>query len=112
MNAVDIGGGTANLNYNSTSPGVPSPAYMTLNIMGTGSALNLSGQADLAGTVNVPNGNADLGGSGASGIFFGSILANNISDHGNYPIHYDLAARNASGQMFVPQIVSMTRPKF
>jgi len=111
-NAVDIGGGTANLNYNSASPGVPSPVYMTLNVMGTGNALNLSGQAQLSGTVNVPNGDADLGGSGASGTFFGSIIANNIRDHGNYPIHYDLAARNTSGQIFVPQIVSMTRPKF
>jgi hypothetical protein len=85
---------------------------MTLNVMGTGTAVNLAGQAQLSGTVNAPNGDASLGGSGASGTFFGSIVANNIADKGNYPLHYDLAAKNMSGQIFVPQVVSMTRPKF
>jgi len=110
-NSVDMTG-QANMNYNPTTPGIPSPNYLMMNIMGTGDALNLAGQARLAGMINVPNGNADLGGSGSSGTFFGSILANNIRDHGNYPVHYDLNMKTQSGKMFTAQVVSVTRPKF
>jgi Tfp pilus assembly protein PilX len=114
---IDVAGGVnmtgqANMNYNSLTPGVPSPNYLMLNIQGSGDALNLSGQAQLSGMINVPNGNADLGGSGSSGILFGAILANNIRDHGNYPVHYDLNMKTQSGQLFSAQVVSVTRPKY
>ncbi len=105
-------GGQANLNYNPSTPGVPSPLYLTMNIEGTGTALSMTGQAQLDGTINIPNGNASLGGSGASGAMFGSILANNITDGGNYPVHYDISARSISGQLFTSQVVSVTRPKY
>lgn len=108
--AVNMGG-QANMNYNSSTPGIPSPNYLTMNIMGTGTALSLSGQSQLGGVINVPNGNASLGGSGSAGTLFGSILANNIEDKGNYPLHYDLSMRTISGQMFTAQVVSVTRPK-
>jgi len=104
-------GGTSNMNYNSSTPGVPSPDYLTMNVMGTGTAVSLSGQAQFSAVINAPNGDASLGGSGSSGTFFGSILANNINDHGNYPLHYDLSMRTISGQMFTAQVVSVTRPK-
>jgi Tfp pilus assembly protein PilX len=104
--------GTANMNYNPSTPGIPSPNYLMMNIMGTGTALSLSGQARLAGMINVPNGDASLGGGGSTGTFFGAILANNITDHGNYPVHYDLNMKTQSGQMFTAQVVSVTRPKF
>jgi len=110
-NDLSIVGGTANMNYNASTPGVPSPAYMTVNIQGTGTALSLKGQAQLNGMINVPNGDATLGGSGSSGAFFGAILAQNVTDGGNYPVHYDLALQKVSGQMFQAQILSVTRPK-
>jgi Tfp pilus assembly protein PilX len=110
-NDLSIVGGTANMNYNASTPGVPSPSYLTVNIQGTGTALSLKGQAQLNGMINVPNGDASLGGSGASGAFFGAILAKNVTDGGNYPVHYDLAAQRVSGQMFQAQILSVTRPK-
>lgn len=110
-NAVDLTG-QASMNYNSATPGVPSPSYLMMNIMGTGTALNLAGQARLSGTMVVPNGTADVGGSGSSGTFFGSILANNVNVKGNYPVHYDLSAKTLSGQLFTAQVVSVTRPKY
>lgn len=103
--------GQANMNFNSTTPGIPSPNYLTMNIMGTGTALSLSGQSQLGAVINIPNGDASVGGSGSTGSLFGSILANNINDHGNYPLHYDLSMRTISGQMFTAQVVSVTRPK-
>ena len=110
-NDLSIVGGTANMNYNASTPGIPSPSYLTINIQGTGTALSLKGQAQLNGMINVPNGDATLGGSGASGAFFGAILAKNVTDGGNYPVHYDLAMQKVSGQMFQAQILSVTRPK-
>jgi hypothetical protein len=108
--AVDLGG-TSTMNYNSATPGIPSPSYLMMNVLGTGAALTLSGQAQLSATINVPNGTASLGGSGSGGAMFGSILAKNVDDHGNYPVHYDISARSLSGQMFNAQVVSVTRPK-
>jgi hypothetical protein len=105
-------GGQANLNVNPLTPGVPSPMFLTLNIEGTGTALSMTGQALIDGTINIPNGDASLGGSGASGALYGSILAQNISDGGNYPVHYDIAAKNLSGQVFTTQVVSSTRPTY
>jgi Tfp pilus assembly protein PilX len=105
-------GGTSSMNYNPATPGVPSPAYLTMNVMGTGSpALDLTGQSQLAGMITVPNGDVRLAGSGTGGTFFGSILANNITDNGNYPVHYDLSMKNMSGQLYKAQVVSVTRPK-
>jgi hypothetical protein len=109
-NAVDLGG-TSSMNYNSATPGVPSPSYLMMNILGTGTALSLSGQAQLSGTLNVPHGTATLGGAGSSGALFGSILAKSIDDHGHYPVHYDISAKTLSGQLFTAQVVSVTRPK-
>ncbi len=110
-NDLSIVGGEANMNFNPATPGIPSPAYLVVNIQGTGTALSLKGQAQLSGMINAPNGDAELGGSGASGAFFGSILAKEITDGGNYPVHYDLATKTVSGQLFQAQILSVTRPK-
>ena len=110
-NSIDMGG-QSNMNYNPATPGVPSPDYLRMNVMGTGTAVSLSGQAQLSAMISAPNGDADLAGSGSGGAFFGSILANNITDHGNYPVHYDLNMRTVSGQLFTAQVVSVTRPKY
>ncbi|MFB3921232.1 MAG: hypothetical protein ACE145_05885 [Terriglobia bacterium] len=109
-NNIDLTG-QANMNYNPTSPGVPSPDFLRMNVMGTGTAVNLAGQAQLSAMINAPNGDASLGGSGSSGTFFGAILSKNINDHGGYPVHYDLNSRTESGQLFTAQVVSVTRPK-
>ncbi len=109
-NSIDMTG-QANMNYNPSSPGVPSPDYLRMNVMGTGTAVNLAGQAQLSAMINAPNGDASLGGAGSSGTFFGAILASNINDHGGYPVHYDLNSRTVSGQLFTAQVVSVTRPK-
>jgi len=110
--SVDLSGGHVIMNYNSLTPGIPSPDYLVMNIMGTGTALNIGGQAQVAGMINIPNGNASLTGSGGNGSFFGAILANSITDSGGYPVHYDLNSRTISGQMFTAQVVSVTRPKY
>jgi hypothetical protein len=109
-NAVDLGG-TSSMNYNPSTPGIPSPSYLMMNVLGSGTALTLSGQAQLSATINVPNGTASLGGSGSTGALFGSILAKSIDDHGSYPVHYDISAKTLSGQLFTAQVVSVTRPK-
>lgn len=103
-------GGQSALNYNTTNPGVPPPDYLLINVDGTGNALSLSGQAELNALVTVPNGNATLAGSGAGGTFFGSILAQSVTDSGNYAVHYDVSSKTASGQMFASQVMSTTRP--
>jgi hypothetical protein len=105
-------GGTSTFNYSTATPGVPSPDFLKINILGTSStALDLTGQSKLGAMVTVPNGGARLAGSGAGGAFFGAILANNIDVRGNYPVHYDLSMRTQSGQMFTAQVVSVSRPK-
>jgi hypothetical protein len=106
-------GGTSALNYNSAAPGTPAPDYLKINIHGTSStALDLTGQSRLNALVIVPNGGARLAGSGAGGAFFGGILANTVTDAGNYAVHYDMAAKVQSGTLFSPRIISVTRPKF
>ncbi len=105
-------GGQSNLNCNPATPGIPSPMFLTINIEGTGTALTLQGQGELNGTINIPNGNASLGGGGSTGVMFGSILAKNISNGGHYPVHYDISASRISGQLFTAQVVSVTRPKY
>jgi len=114
---LDVGdsvqlGGTATFNYNTATPGVPSPDFLKMNIMGTSdTALDLTGQAKLSAMITVPNGGARLQGSGAGGVFFGAILAKQVTDAGNYAVHYDLASRVQSGKLFVSRVVSVTRPK-
>ncbi len=109
-------GGQGNLNYNPATPGTPSPDLLRMNILGpagtSGSCtLDLTGQAQLGAIISVPNGNACLSGSGSGGVFFGAILANSLTDSGNYAVHYDLSARTQSGKLFPIQLVSVTRPK-
>jgi hypothetical protein len=106
-------GGTSSFNYSTATPGIPSPDYLKINILGTSDpALDLTGQSKLNALVTVPNGGARLAGSGVGGAFFGSILAKNVTDAGNYAVHYDLASRVQSGKLFTAQVVSVTRPKF
>lgn len=108
-NSVTMGGQSL-MNYNSTNPGQPPPDYLLMNIQGSGNALTMTGQAQLNALVTIPNGSATLGGSGASGAFFGSILAQNVTDKGNYAVHYDVASKNTSGEEFASQVMSVTRP--
>lgn len=125
---VDVGdnlivGGQASLNYSIAAPGVPSPDYLRMNVLGkegagsTGScaggsnAVDLGGQGALSSVITAPNGSAKLAGSGAGGVFFGSILALNILDCGNYSVHYDLSMRVQSGKLYPTRVVSATRPK-
>jgi hypothetical protein len=68
-----------------------------MNIMGTGTALNLAGQAQIGATINVPNGTASLGGSGASGH---SCYPAKTHDHGGTPHHIAPELRaNTSAQV-------------
>lgn len=118
---LDVGnnvalGGTSSLNYNSAAPGTPAPDYLRINIMGTDAgpsvwALDLTGQSKLSAIVSVPNGGAQLTGSGAGGSFFGAIIAKDVRNNGNYAVHYDLASKVQSGKLFSTQVVSITRPK-
>ncbi len=115
---LDVGttahiGGVAAMNYNPASPGVPSPDYLKINIMGSKSpTLSMDGQAALSAMITVPNGDVVLAGSGSGGVFFGSILANSVDDKGNYAVHYDLSMKNESGMMYSPKLMTITRPMY
>lgn len=125
---LDVGdsikvGGTASLNFNSATPGVPSPDYLRLNVLGSGGAgstgscsggsvaVDLGGQGKLSAMITAPNGAAKLAGSGGTGVFFGAILASNVLDCGNYAVHYDLSMKVQTGKLYPPRVVSVTRPK-
>ena len=112
-NSVDMGGGsTVRLNFNPGTPGLPGPDFLRMYINGSGDVLTMSGQPQLNAVITIPNGNAVLSGSGSGGTMFGSILANNITDNGHFPVHYDLSIKTESGKLNPSQLVSMTRPKY
>jgi hypothetical protein len=102
-------GGTADMNYNPATPGAPSPDYLRMYIEGP--QVTLTGQAQLSAVITAPDSTVSLGGSGASGAFFGSILGGVIKDSGGYPVHYDMAAKTDSGALFTSRIIDVTRPK-
>lgn len=60
-------------------------AYFTINYAGTGTITMVGGSAS-AVVVNAPNGSVDLTGNAD---FYGSVIGNSITDHGNGTIHYD-----------------------
>ena len=69
---------------NVSAPGSPPPEFTVINIMGTGTALSMGGNAQLSALVNVPNGDAVVGGS--NGAFYGSIMAQNVTTNGGVAI--------------------------
>lgn len=118
---LDVGntvklGGTSNLNYNSATPGVPSPDLLDLNILGpigsgTSCTLSMTGQAQISGMITVPYGNSCIGGSGSAGTFFGSLLSYDITDSGGYAVHYDTAMKQQSGKLYPSRVISISRPQ-
>ena len=98
---------------NVSAPGNPPPEFTVINIMGTGTALTMGGNTQLSALINIPNGDAVLGGGGSSGAFYGSIMAQNVTSNGGVAIHYDLSAKALSGSLSGAKILmSYTRPKF
>ena len=98
---------------NVSAPGDPPPEFTVINIMGTGTALILGGNAQLSALVNIPNGDAVIGGGGSSGAFYGSIMAQNVTSNGGVAIHYDLSANMLSGSLSGAKIlISYSRPRF
>ena len=98
---------------NVSAPGDPPPEFTVINIMGTGTALILGGNAQLSALVNIPNGDAVIGGGGSSGAFYGSIMAQNVTSNGSVAIHYDLSANMLSGSLSGAKIlISYSRPRF
>ena len=98
---------------NVSAPGSPPPEFTVINIMGTGTALSMGGNAQLSALINIPNGDAVLGGGGSSGAFYGSIMAQNVTSNGGVAIHYDLSAKMLSGSLSGAKILmSYTRPRF
>ena len=98
---------------NVAAPGDPPPEFTIINIMGTGTALTMGGNTQLSALVNIPNGDAVIGGGGSSGAFYGSIMAQNVTSNGGVAIHYDLSAKMLSGSLSGAKILmSYTRPRF
>ena len=98
---------------NVSAPGSPPPEFTVINIMGTGTALSMGGNAQLSALVNVPNGDAVVGGGGSNGAFYGSIMAQNVTTNGGVAIHYDVSLKTLSGTLSGAKILmSYTRPKF
>ena len=62
-------------------------AYFTINYAGTGLISEIGGSAS-ASVTNAPNATVDLGGNAD---FYGSVIGQTITDHGNGTIHYDRA---------------------
>ena len=98
---------------NVSAPGSPPPEFTVINIMGTGTALTMGGNAQLSALINIPNGDAVIGGGGSSGAFYGSIMAQDVTLNGGVAIHYDLSAKMLSGSLSGAKILmSYTRPRF
>ena len=98
---------------NVSAPGNPPPEFTVINIMGTGTALSMGGNSQLSALINIPNGDAVIGGGGASGAFYGSIMAQNVTLNGGVAVHYDLSAKTLSGSLSGAKVLmSHTRPKF
>ncbi len=114
-NNLNIGGqATLDCPSGSACTGVPQPDYLKFNVLGLDGSkpvVNLGGQAQLSAQITAPYGTANLSGSGAGGVFFGSILANNIVDSGGYAIHYDINMSKESGKLYPARVVSITRPQ-
>jgi hypothetical protein len=88
---------------------------LVINVYNGGSnstqSVTLSGQANLKALV-VALGEAKLGGGGAGGAFYGSILAGTITDAGTYAVHYDQSMQVISGKLMPMSIRNYNRPKF
>ena len=98
---------------NVSAPGNPPPEFTVINIMGTGTALTMGGNSQLSALINIPNGDAVIGGGGSSGAFYGSIMAQSVTNNGGVAIHYDLSAKMLSGSLSGAKVLmSHTRPKF
>lgn len=89
------------------------PEQVIINTPCSGSCVSLSGNGAITAVVNAPNGNVDLGGGGSSGYVAGSIQANNVTMHGNFPLHYDVELNKlAAGSMTQPLLTAYSRKKF
>jgi hypothetical protein len=64
--------------------------------------------------LNAPLATVTLGGGGSSGFFVGAIRALNVSDSGEYPMHYDVQLSRLDGVMGQAIVSSYARikPKF
>ncbi|WP_309387392.1 DUF7305 domain-containing protein [Cerasicoccus frondis] len=62
-----------------------------------GQTIRLSGAAAMAAVIYAPNAEMELkGGGNNKGVFYGAVVAKNISIKGNYDFHYDEALKDFS----------------
>lgn len=89
------------------------PAAVSINDACSGSCFSIGGNGAVSALINAPNATVSLGGGGNGGYFVGAIQANNITDMGHYPIHYDvqLGGRNLGGTVSVPVVTAYNRKK-
>jgi hypothetical protein len=86
------------------------PEYLTMNYAGT-SDVNISGNGQISAVLNAPNATVNLKGSGVGGYFVGAIQANNVTDQGGYPVHYDLQLSRMGGTMGADITTAYSRQK-
>ena len=95
---------------NVSAPGDPPPHFTVINIMGTGTALTMGGNTQLSALINIPNGDAVIGGGGASGAFYGSIMAQHVTLNGGGAVHYDVSSKTLSGSLSGAKILMSYTP--
>lgn len=82
---------------NGVSTSIP-PMAVQINYAGT-NPVTLGGNGALCAVVNAPNADVTLQGGGAGGYMIGAIQANNITDGGGFPVHYDTQLSMVGGAL-------------
>jgi Tfp pilus assembly protein PilX len=91
---VNVTGNAQNTPINIVGNGISNPTYdpsiLQFLYAGTGN-VKIAGNGSSAAIIYAPNAAADFSGNAS---FFGSVIANTLSDVGNGEIHYDLHLKN------------------
>lgn len=56
-------------------------------------SIDIAGNGALAGVIYAPNSNLTIKGSGSSGVYYGSIIGNNVTMVGNFEFYFDVALK-------------------
>ncbi|MDE3178932.1 MAG: hypothetical protein KGM47_04650 [Acidobacteriota bacterium] len=87
------------------------PEAVQINFAGT--SASIGGNGAISALISAPNATVTLGGGGSKGYMVGAIQANNISDLGGYPVHYDIQLNLlGKGVLAGPLVSAYSRKKF
>jgi hypothetical protein len=83
---------------------------MLINYVGNG-AISLGGNGSISAVIIAPNASVSLKGGGKGGYMLGSIMANNVTMSGGYPLHYDVQLDHAGGTLGRVITISYSRKR-